>query len=101
MNNDLNTVLKAFKKIIKELPKDSLQSRYYSLICEYLLLEAKHQDIVNACGKPILYYFRYHLPNTSKEYFEFLYHVYSPVRFAIETFDSIDEIKNELNKTCI
>ena len=34
------------------------------------------------------------LPSESS--FEFLYHVYNPVRYAVETFDSIEEIRKEL-----
>ena len=96
--NDLNTVIKAFNKVIKIYPKDSIESNYYRYIIKYLLLEHKYKDIVERAGKPILHYFEYQLPQPTREYFEFLYHTYNPVRFAIETFDSIEEIRNELNR---
>ena len=96
MKKDLNTVIKAFNRIIKEYPSDSIQSSYYKQIVKYLKLEHEYKEIVESSDKPILHYFEYHLPQSGNEYFLFLYHTYNPVRFAVETFDSIEEIRNEL-----
>lgn len=100
--NNLDAVLKTFKAIIKELKKDKARNdidthiKYYEIIVKYLLLEHKHQTIVEQSGKPIYHYFKYSLPTIHYGYFEYLYNPHSPIRFAIETFDSIEEIKNEL-----
>ena len=96
--NDLNKVVKAFNSIIKSYPDDSFEASYYKIIVKFLLLEHKYQKLVKDSGKPILHYFQYHLPEPTREYFEFLYHPYNPVRFAIETFDSIEEIRIELGR---
>lgn len=96
--NDLNTVYKAFQKIVSTLPKDSIQRTYYEIIMKYLLLEHKYKDIVEKTGKPILHYFKFCLPESNIEYFNYLYHPYNPVRFAVETFDSIEEIRIELGR---
>lgn len=95
----LNTVIKTFKEIIKLYKPDSIEYRYYKIIVEYLILENKFSQIVLESNKPIYYYFRYNLPICSKDYFEYLYNQYNPVRFAVETFDSIEEIRVELLKT--
>ena len=92
----LNQVIKEFKKIIKQLPNDSLHKTYYEIIVKFLLLENKYSDQVKQAGKPIYHYFMYYLPDASLQYFEFLYNPYNPVRFAIETFDSIEEIRKEV-----
>ena len=91
----LNDVIKAFKRIISKSTDDMTVS-YYSTIVEYLLLEHEYQEQVNLSGKRILYYFKYSLPVINNDYFEWLYHPYNPVRFAVETFDSIEEIRIEL-----
>jgi len=95
---DLNRVIKEFKSVIKKLPKNSLQRKYYEIIVEYLLLEHKYPYEVKRAGKPIYHYFMYDLPKINNEYFEFLYNTYNPVRFAVETFDSIEEIRKELKR---
>lgn len=95
---DLNRVIKEFKKLIKELPKDSLHRKYYEIIVRFLLLEHKYPYEVKKAGKPIYHYFMYYLPIRGADYFEFLYNPYHPVRFAVETFDSIEEIRLELKK---
>jgi len=91
--NTLNDVIKAFNRIISQYDKDSLEASYYRVIVNYLLLEHKHKVEVEAAKKPIYHYFMYHLPVFGNEYFEYLYHVYNPVRFAVETFDSIEVIR--------
>lgn len=97
MANTLNDVIKSFKKLISSSDNDLIKS-YYSTIVEYLILESKYEDLVKKCGKPIFHYFQYQLPMGGNDYFLFLYNVYSPVRFAVETFDSIEEIRLELLK---
>ena len=97
--NDLNKVIKAFKRIHKQAKKDNAPywiTEYSEIIIKYLLLEYIYSDIVKKSGKPIYHYFKYHLPEYSKEYFEWLYNPYNPVKFAVETFDSIEEIRKEL-----
>ena len=94
--NDLNTVYKAFQNIKNNYSKDSIEYNYYNIIMKYLLLEHKYSKEVILAGKPILHYFKYYLPQYNKNYFEWLYNSYNPVRFAVETFDSIEEIKKEL-----
>jgi len=94
----LDQVIKTFLRLSKNSPKGSIQSDYYLTIVKYLRLEHKYKDIVLACGKPIYHYFMYGLPQSGNEYFEFLYNRYNPVRFALETFDSIEEIRQELKK---
>ena len=104
MEKTLDQVIKEFKRIIKSYEncksgKDySLQINYYNIIIKYLLLEHKHYDIVQKCGKPIFHYFKYSLPKNDRGYFEWLYNPYNPVRFAVETFDSIEEIRIELGR---
>lgn len=101
----LDRVIKEFKSIIKQHKKDKgisvtkdMTISYYEIIVEYLLLENKYQKEVELARKPIYIYFKYDLPRIDSGYFEFLYNVYNPVRRAVETFDSIEEIRNELNK---
>lgn len=102
----LDRVIKEFKTIIKTLKKDKLAISvtkdltisYYEIIVKYLLLENKYQKEVNWAGKPIYIYFKYDLPRMDRGYFDFLYNPYNPVRRAVETFDSIEEIRNELNE---
>lgn len=77
--------------------KESLAAAYYEHIVKYLILEHKYQSECEASGKLIYYYFKYSLPVREHEYFEYLYNPYNPVRLAVETFDSIEEIRNELN----
>lgn len=96
--NDLNTVYKTFQSIKNNYSKDSVEYNYYNIIMKYLLLEHKYSKEVALANKPILHYFLYSLPYYSKDYFEWLYNPYNPVRFAIETFDSIEEIRKELKK---
>lgn len=96
MEYTLDQVIKAFKQIINQLEKDSIQRCYYEYIVKFLLLEHKHHDIVQKSGKPIFHYFKFSLPKNDNGYFEWLYNSYNPVRFAIETFDSIEEIRVEL-----
>ena len=104
--HSLDTVIKEFSSIIKELKKDKkiisithdMKILYYETIVKYLKLEHKYQDIVEKSGKPIYHYFKYSLPVEDTAYFEFLYNRYNPVRFAVETFDSIEEIRLELKK---
>ena len=59
-------------------------------------LEKLDQERIEKSNKRILHYFLYTLPSQTS--FEFLYHVYNPVRYAVETFDSIEEIKKEQTK---
>ena len=94
--NDLNTVYKEFQIIKNKYPKNSIEYNYYNTIMKYLLLEHKYFKEVVIANKPILHYFRYSLPYYNKDYFEWLYNPHNPVRFAIETFDSIEQIKKEL-----
>jgi len=93
--NTLNDVIKAFKKIIAKT-SDDIQKNYYEIIVKYLLLEHKHQEEVDDCDKRIYHYFKYSLPVSGNDYFLFLYNTYNPVRFAVETFDSIEIIRKEL-----
>ncbi len=103
----LDVVIKKFISIVENLKKNKKNNisiyqdtklQYYGTIVKYLKLEHKYQDIVEKSGKPIYHYFKYDLPVQDAAYFEFLYNRYNPVRFAIETFDSIEEIRLELNK---
>jgi hypothetical protein len=99
--NTLNDVVKAFKSIIKQYEAtkpDCLEANYYKYIVEYLLLEQKYPKQVADSGKPIYHYFKYQLPMFSTDYFLFLYNTHNPVRFAVETFDSIEEIRLELGR---
>jgi hypothetical protein len=93
----LDKVIKTFKKIISNSDNELLIS-YYEKIVEFMLLEHKHKDIVKKSNKPIYHYFQHALPHDTNDYFMFLYHTYNPVRFAIETFDSIEEIRLELKR---
>lgn len=98
MEYTLDQVIKTFKKLSKDFSAGSIEKAYYDMIVKYLLLENKHSSIVLQSGKPIYHYFKYHLPQPGSEYFRFLYNPYNPVRFAMETFSSIQEIHDELNK---
>lgn len=100
----LNQVIKEFKKISLDFSKDDIAINYYNVIIAFLLIENNHKDIVKQCNKPLYHYFMYHLPQPGREYFNFLYNVYHPVRFAIETFSTIgstsgaEEFKIDLEK---
>ena len=97
--NILDKVIKDFKKAIPLWEKDSWQKSYCEIILKYLILENKYKDIVLQSNKCIYYYFKYsHYNLTNKDYLDYLYNSYNPVRFAVETFDSIEEIKQELLK---
>jgi hypothetical protein len=93
----LNEVIKKFNSIIRKTD-DGVKKSYYETIVEYLLLEREYTLEVRRAGKPIYHYFKFQLPNESTDYFHFLYNTYNPVRFAVETFDSIEEIRLELEK---
>jgi len=93
----LDKVIKEFKSIIKKTDNEMTKT-YYEIIVKYLLLEQKHKDIVLLSNKPIYHYFQYSLPRIDKDYFLWLYSPYNPVRFAVETFDSIEEIRIELGR---
>lgn len=102
--NDLNTVVKSCKRLQKqwefEKGLNCTEANFFKIIAEYLLIEYKYKIEVEKAGKPIYHYFMYRLPEFEKEYFRWLYDPYNPVRFAVETFDSIEEIRLELeNKT--
>ena len=94
--NTLNQVIKDLKRLSKFCKKDSISQKYYDILIKYLLLENKYKEQVEKSNKRILHYFLYKLPSQTS--FEFLYHVYNPVRYAVETFDSIEEIKKEQTK---
>lgn len=97
--NSLDSVIKRLISIIKQyekLDKSGIEASYYRTILKYIKLEHKYPKQVESCGKPIYHYFKYHLPVFGTGYFEYLYNPYNPVRNAVETFDSIDEIRNEL-----
>jgi hypothetical protein len=98
MEKTLDQVIKTFKQLIKQYEKDSIERNYYEIIVKYLLLEHKHQEAVLKCGKPIYHYFKYSLPVRGRDYFEWLYNPHNPVRFALETFDSVEEIRIELGR---
>lgn len=102
MQHSLNVVIKKMKQLIKlyekTYGKDCIQANYYKIISRNLLLEHKYKDIVEKSGKPIYHYFMYSLPEYNNDYFYWLYNPYNPVRFACETFDSIEEIRIEFNK---
>jgi len=97
----LDIVIKSFKTITKQYEKlkgvDCIEAHYYRIIVRDLLLEHKYSEQVENAGKPIYHYFKYQLPVFDNDYFLFLYNVYNPVRFAVETFDSIEEIRKELS----
>lgn len=94
----LDKVIKEFKKISKEFPEDSIARNYYEIIIGFMLIEHKHKDIVLKCGKPIYHYFKHKLPMRGREYFEWLYNPNNPVRFSVETFDSIEEVLEEVRE---
>jgi hypothetical protein len=99
---DLNSVIKRTNQIISEYKKhkgkESIEVRYYEILVRYLLIEHKYQEEVKKAGKPIYHYFMYKLPEFGNEYFQFLYNPHNPVRFALETFDSIESVRKELNR---
>jgi hypothetical protein len=92
----LDQVLKAFRGILKEMPENHEARCYYEIIIAFMLIEHKHKEIVLECRKPIYHYFQYHLPERGRDYFEFLYNPHNPVRFSVETFDSIEEVREDL-----
>ena len=99
----LNDAIKKFKNIIELYKKSkgvkasqSIEITYYEIIIKYLLLEHKYPHEVKKAKKPIYHYFMFYLPEFGSNYFSFLYNPYNPVRFAVETFDSIEEIRLEL-----
>jgi hypothetical protein len=97
----LDKVIKEFKSIINIYKKSNSNNseiiiNYYETIIGFMLIENKHKDIVEKCGKPIYHYFKYNLPQSHSEYFYWLYNNYSSVRFSIETFDSIEEVREDI-----
>lgn len=88
-------VIRQFKRIIKK-EQNLLIRSYYLTIIDFLLLEVKYQEAVKLANKPLFHYFQYNIPKFGNDYFLFLYNTHNPVRFAVETFDSIEEIRQEL-----
>lgn len=103
--------MKTLKEYIKNLTtairdfdsrgKD-LESSYYKWIIIMLKLEDKYYDQVLRSGKSLKVYLK-DLPEgksciDNDEYFSYIYNRYSPVRFSVETMDSIEEIREELKK---
>ena len=72
---------------------NDIEVAYYETIIKYLWIEELFQDEVDQAGKRIYYHFKYNPPEVYHEYFTFLYDRYNPVRFAVETFDSIESIR--------
>lgn len=95
----LDQVIKKLKSIESKYPKNSIQADYYNVIVKYLLLEQKYKEEVKQANKPIYHYFMHYLPQQDNKYFEHLYNPYNPVRFAVETFDSIEVIRQELKRS--
>jgi hypothetical protein len=99
--NDLNKVIKTFKFLIKN-HKNELAISYYKFIIKALLLEKEYPEECKASGKVLYHYFMYWLPSADKytsqktmnEYFEYMYNIFSPIRYTIETFDSVEEIRS-------
>lgn len=98
-----SSVLSKLKKIRKYLrilknsdnPNDHA-IKYFIILHNFLILEVKFQDEVNMSKKQINKYLD--LPEITSEdeilkLFLELYDTYSKVRFAVETFDSIEEIR--------
>ena len=95
--NSRDKIIKKFIQIHKLSKNNNNQfiENYCNAIIKCLIIEAKYEDIIKACGKPLYHYFQYSMPKYTKDYFDWLYNPYNPVRFAVETFDSIQEIKEE------
>lgn len=89
--NTLNQVIKSFIKMKSWYKPGDIEYDYYSIILEYLLIENKFKDAVKREGKLIYHYFMYLLPEHFT--FKYLYDTQSPIRFSIETFDSIEEVR--------
>lgn len=92
----LDQVIKEFKNISEEFPAEHMARNYYEIIVGFMLIEHKHKEIVLACNKPIYHHFQYSLPQRGNDYFLFLYNQYNPVRFSVETFDSIESVRQDI-----
>ena len=54
----LDQVIKRFKEISKDFPKEHMAVTYYDIIIGFMLIEHKHKDAVLACNKTIYHYFQ-------------------------------------------
>ncbi len=88
--------LREYIKILKDSDIDGIYLNYFIIIHNFLFIENKYIELVKICGKELNS--NLNLPKllTKDEVidkFTELYDVNSLVRFSVETFDSIDEVR--------
>lgn len=79
-----------------------IQLSYFIIIHNFLLIENKYYNLVKMCNKELNNNLNLPKLNTLEEVldkFKELYDVNSPVRFSVETLDSIEEIRLFLSET--
>ena len=86
--NRPHEIIKAFSRCIKELePYHVVRKAYFKQIMDLLIREVRGEQ-----GIGLMKYFEDFLPNTSKDYFEYIYHTHNPVRNIIHwRFQQKDE----------
>ena len=73
----------------------TLQAAFYKALKSVLEFEELHPQITSVSRKQVLVHLQDippgHCSSDNHEYFDFIYSRFSPVRFAVETMDSLDE----------
>ena len=94
-----NEVVKKFNFLIKN-HNDNLAVSYYKWIVKAIELEQEYYTICTTSGKNVYSHFQNWLPiepnwnqMDMNNFFLTIYDVNHPIRFSIETFDSIEEIR--------
>jgi hypothetical protein len=101
LSNKLS-ILKKYIQIIDDTKSDYyLAKKYFIILYNFLIIEQEFFDDVVACGKQINKYLELkELNNIDEVYQKFLelYDTKHHVRFSVETFDSIESVRQYLSK---
>jgi hypothetical protein len=95
-------ILKGYVHLLRNSNvEDNIHESYFIIIHNWLLIERMFQDEVTACSKELNNNLNIKkLDNVQDvlDLFYELYDVHHKVRFAVETFDSIEEVRQYLYK---
>jgi len=100
---DIIDRLKFLKDFLEDQEMYSSKSMYISILHKYCILELKYLKEVKEANKEILKYLKLCPPPRGmnpdlEDWFLYMYSRFNPVRFAVETFDSIEVIRKELSR---
>lgn len=101
LRGSLNYNLKILELWIRKLvyehdegePSVDLPVGYYVILHNWLLIENHFKDKINMAGKEVLKHMNLNTTDDPQEKFLELYDVNHPLRNAVETLDSIEEIR--------